>query len=194
MGRRKTPQEKKQNAYKKDVISVEEYPKSKATGRARAKAGANRAYRSKVRSLLSDPSDPDSLEAKGVSKIRRKQVWKTQVVALGEAVRSKLQKRRDRLGWNYFKDVYSSGLHRERFISILEPIVAGRTEESHEISLVFQEILEGEELASRKQVNYGHTLTQRNAWLRAFFKDAPEWEPKLRKWISKMSALHGEKG
>ena len=35
MSRRKTPQEKKRNAYEKDVISVEEYPKGKAVGRSR---------------------------------------------------------------------------------------------------------------------------------------------------------------
>ncbi len=124
MSRRKTPQEKKRDAYEKDVVSVEEYPKSKAIGRARAKAGANRAHRSKVKSLLSRVVDPDVVEDAGASAVHRKKVWKTQVVPLGEAVQERLVQRRDRIGWNLFKHDYSSELHRERFVAFLESTVA----------------------------------------------------------------------
>lgn len=191
MGRRKTPQEKKRNAYEKDVVSVEEYPKSKAIGRARAKAGANRAHRSEVKSLLSRAADREDVEDGGVPDAHRRKVWKTQVVPLGEAVQARLVRRRDRIGWNFFKRGYSSDLHRERFVAFLEPTVAGLTEESYEISLIFREIIDGEELTGGEPGTEHPNLLARREWLCAFFEDAPEWETKLRDWIAELSELYG---
>lgn len=190
VGRRKTPQEKKRNAYEKDVVSLEEYPKSKAVGRARAKAGANRAHRSKVKSLLSRAAVREDGEDGGVPDAQRKKVWKTQVVPLGEAVQARLVQRRDRIGWNFFKRSYSSELHREQFVAFLEPTVAGLTAESYEISLVFREIIDGEELTGAEPGTQPTNLLARKEWLCAFFEDAPGWETKLRNWIEELSALY----
>ena len=104
------------------------------------------------------------------------------MLPLGEAVQSRLEQRRDRMGRRFFKDTYSTGLHREKLIALLEPIVAGRTEESYEVSLVFQGVIDGGDLEGDER---------RREWLSAFFEDAPEWETTLREWIAEMRRLRG---
>ena len=74
MSRRRTPQEKKTNRYKKDVVPVEEHTKTARRERTRAKAAANKVYRSKVKSLLADAIDPEGADSTGVTRIRRKTV------------------------------------------------------------------------------------------------------------------------
>ena len=89
MGRRKTPQEKKRNTYRKDVKTVSEHTKTARKDRTKAKATANKVYRSKVKSLLADAADPEGSDNTGVTRVRRKTVKKFAVKPLGDAVASK---------------------------------------------------------------------------------------------------------
>ena len=101
------------------------------------------------------------------------------------------RRRPDRIGWNLFKHDYSSELHRERFVAFLESTVAGLTEESYEISLVFREFLDGEVLTGGEPDTQHPNLLARKEWMGAFLEDAPKWETKLRDWIAELSELYG---
>ena len=80
-------------------------------------------------------------------------------------------RRRDRIGWNFFKRSYSSELHRERFAAFLESTVAAATEEAYEVSLIFREMIDGEELTEAPGTEHPN-LAARNEWLFAFFEAA----------------------
>ena len=109
---------------------------------------------------------------------------------LGEAVTKRLSAQRGKIGRRFFGTRYGTDLHHARFVAFLERTVAGSTEESYEVSLVFLEMLEGQLIKGRQGKLQWDRVLKRNKWLKSFFKDAPEWEGRLRTWITEMHDLY----
>jgi hypothetical protein len=100
MSRRRSPQEKKRLSYERDRRNVYgENDKSSRKNIPRSKARTHRAHRANIRNAIasSDPVSPDALEAR-VRSIRRKSWLKLPDEPLGDVVRDKLAKRKQRAG------------------------------------------------------------------------------------------------
>lgn len=194
---RKTPQEKKDLKYKKERRAgalhgyVKSYPKTKAR--------INRASRHEANVVLRGAgigSLESAVEVADEQAITRERLrhsverapgadFKAYQHALREWVDGRLEGRvrsagRDR----YFALPYNSAVHRERFCKYLQTVLSGRSAKSAEVARFYGEVLgpsgvEEERLTARWRV-----------WLRAFFKDAPDYEPKLRAWIQEMEHLY----
>ncbi|MBL8045312.1 MAG: hypothetical protein JNL09_02165 [Anaerolineales bacterium] len=183
MKKRRTPQEKKQLSLSKDHVVLAEYPHAFRKSWPKKKARANQVYRHKIRQALSTQYDVDRIDLaeSAVKAIVRKPIQKWDVVSLGERVNNKLEVRRSRLGWNFFRQPYSSVADRERFVAFLSALIVGRSAESFRLARVVAEWL----APPHHDISW-HKLEEKQRWLTAFFKDEPTWEKRLHKWIAEM--------
>ncbi len=175
--RQRTPQEKKRLRYVKDSDPNAEYPHAFRKSWPKKKARIKQSQRRAVRQDLSELIHGEQAE-EVESRVRTRtsfRLIKWGARSLGERVRQSLQKRRDTIGWNSFRQGYSRPLHRKKFIAFLKSLMEGDTPES----------------ARRKDVVRGwlqsrrgpYLVGNRRRWLDAFFQDAPDWERKLLDWV-----------
>jgi hypothetical protein len=195
MPRRKSPQEKKALSYRKDYKSVAEYPHAFRQYWPLKEARANRKYRRQVRQIVSGVARPEAVEDRDdlpLRPVRRDFVRKWRVVSLAEWAQQVHKARVSRTCWNYFKNPYQSGRDRERFMAFLDTLTEGGTAYSRELAFFFNQLLEPPEIPVQADFigppsGFPFSPGPR-AWLRAFFRDEPEWEFRLRAWIASMAA------
>ena len=180
MKKRRTPQEKKRLHYTKDHMVLAEYPHRFRKRWPKKKAQVNQAYRHAVRQALiatRHALDPENAQSSSQA-IPRKPLQKWGVVSLRERVEIKRAVRRSRLGWNFFRQPYSSHRDRTRFSVFLEALTAKQSDES----IHHARVIAGWLAPVSDQPGW-LKLEETHQWLRAFFKDEPGWEMRLRNWI-----------
>jgi hypothetical protein len=185
----RNPTDKKQIAYKKDHVYYAEYPHTFRKTWPRKKAFSKRAERHKVREklILLTIADDDNQGDFALKPVRRKYIskWVGSAVPLGESVKRRLRKRGEWLGWNLLKVPYSTDEHRDRFVVLLESVTRMEGESARGFAEMIAPVL----LPGSLHDHYGRPRSYfREAWLRSFFADAPEWEPRLRAWVEKVLA------
>jgi hypothetical protein len=186
----RNPTDKKQIAYKKDHIYHAEYPHAFRKTWPLVKALSKREERHKVReklTLLLDSDDDDQADF-AQKPVRRKGVRKiASVVPLGESVQRRLRKRGEWFGWNLLKAPYSTDEHRDRFIALLESVMRMDGESPRGFARIIGPVLLPEPVHDQwGRIRKPSPHLQ--AWLRTFFADAPEWEPRLRAWVENVLA------
>jgi hypothetical protein len=190
----RNPTDKKQIAYKKDHVYHAESQQAFRKTWPLVKAWSKRAERHKVREkliLLTDANEDDQGDF-SLEPVRRKRVSKVfgNVVSLGDSVRYRLRRRGEWLGWNLLKAPYVADEHRDRFSALLESVMHMEGETPRAFAEMIAPVL----LPGQLRDDSGRIRQPApplSAWLRAFFADAPDWEPHLRAWVEGM-LLEGE--
>ncbi len=184
--RKKTPQEKKALAYKKDHVIATQARYGFARAWARKKARANQKERSQVRQMLARlrPLQTDEQrEDFPLRPVRRDRVrkWKGSAVPLGQWIGNRQRVRAYRVAWNFFKSPYESQSHQERFAAFLQTLVLdSQSTQARETARHFAHLLAPGSSAIRDD---SWNTEQKRAWLRAFLQDTPDWEKRLWDWI-----------
>ena len=199
MERKRNPSEKKALDYRVQHRYVGEYVQRELRSWPKKKQLRNQTYRRRVERSLDRALNKAGVEMEDVSpapvrRIKsRRYVWGP--VPLGEWVAGKLSRRVERTAWNYFKEPYDSQRHRKTFSAILASLTKGRSAHSRALAERFAGLLAGIDPELLKEGRYVLTGAphyavargrQVNTWLQAFFRDEPEWEPRLRAWIIEM--------
>ena len=188
---RRTPQEKKRLEYDRDHYVEAERPHLFRNTWPKKKAHANRRDRRRAERLLEGlrnlpadfvvaHADDSALTAEHVANAHpRRALWKAGVRSLRERVARRNASWARRVGYNFFMTPYSSALHREPFAAFLDSVVAGAGPGSASLAAALADALEP--AVHAPWVNdWRHG---RRAWLLAFFRDEPTWEPRLRSWL-----------
>ena len=194
-GKRKTPQDKKRLSYEKDTIRVAEYPHATRKSRPKRKAKAKRADRRKINQSLGEVAEEANTAVEGEADLEPVIEAPSKMVSWGavplkESVAARLQGRKARVAWNYFKTDYQTEAHKEAFASFLDDIIQGHTEQSEELAAVYRMLLDPEELQAMSDTEIQeisgqsrHECERRCTWLRSFFADEPHREQTLRDWV-----------
>jgi hypothetical protein len=103
---------------------------------------------------------------------------------LKEWVTSSLEVRVQSAGDRYFAEAYNPDRHQKRFSRYLQTILSGRSAKSAEVASFYEAVLNPSSLEEERH------HARRRAWLRAFFRDEPEYERKLRAWIRDIENLY----
>lgn len=184
----RNPTEKKRIAYKKDHIYHAEYPHAFRKTWPRIKAITKREERHKVRQHLTRLTDANE-DAQGDFALKpfwREPVRKrARVRPLGESIRGRLWKRGWKLGWNLLKAPYSSEKHRKPFTALLESVTRMDDASARGFAKRLAPVL----LPGLLMDDWGRPVRSSRhlqSWLQAFFRDEPEWEPRLRAWVEEM--------
>ena len=194
--RRKTPPQKKVEAYKKDRVYQQEWGgRGPNATLQRVTALAQRRYRHAVRQRLARAPIDDPYAEAGVETLRRTHVWNwSPPTRLGEWVAQLQAERAGRnVGWNYFREPYATETHRERFARFLAALTLGRTAHARAIARNFARWLTWDRPAvEATDVNRRRGARQdepwRQAWLDDFFPDEPAWRERLWTWIRELGA------
>jgi len=184
----RTPQEKKQIAYKKDHHNSVENPHLFRKFWPRKKARANQEYRHKINQMLvevegtSALEDLDNIHPEFVNRpVVRKWYGSTQN---RKWVENRLSFRIYRTAWNYFKKPYNSELHRQEFCGFLTAITTGQKGRTLELAHFINQYLNPPEMEIQVEEDFGiYNMELRRRWLKAFFEDEPEWEQRVRGWV-----------
>jgi len=183
---RYSPPEKKDRAYREDHVVTSEYPHAFRRQWPRKKARSHRAYRRRVNQLLgrlpeTHNDEDDRREDSTAESVRRTIARKDGVITLREYVIRTHERRVRTTAWNFFKTPYDASTHRPRFAAFLSEITKGDTPYLREVATFFGDMLDG------VAVGYsGRPLppSPRHVdWVKAFLRDEPDWEPRLRAWI-----------
>ncbi|WP_019506651.1 hypothetical protein [Pleurocapsa sp. PCC 7319] len=182
--RRLTPQQKKKYRYDKDYVLNVEYPHSFRKSWKDGMREKNRHYRRKVKQKF---IDIDSCED-AVKSIRRKKCKKLSwdIITVRERVQTQLDQRQIRQAWSYFKQPYNSRFHRQDFVRFLSLLIESKSIQAQRAAWEIRDWLYPSSTDFYYRWNSLH-----HKWLREFFKDEPEWELRLKKWINSM--LHARK-
>jgi hypothetical protein len=191
---RKSPQQKKALAYKRDRRITAEYPHAFRRYWPLKKARANRKYRRQVALVLDDVKeqvklgDDEQFHVQSMPVHRNKvQKWEPDYT-LRQWVDSRLERRIERIAWNFFKQPYESALHRERFVNFISAVTQGRSISSRKLAVHFGELLQPPEVEGYlEQWPMNNRKKRICLWLQAFFRDEPEWEGHLRNWVKSFS-------
>jgi hypothetical protein len=199
--RRRTPTEKKALSYKKDHAISAEYPHAFRRQWPRKKARVQRKERRQVNQSLTQVTQ--SYQEEQGDDILLKPIQRNFVeswgdpVPLGIWVKDRQFRRIYRTAWNFFKVPYTSNLHRDSFKAFLQIVTKGRTIYSGRLAQLFSELLSSSAKQGRSEFDgiysyqdkiskqeYQSKTHWKSDWLRAFLKDEPEWEERLRAWIA----------
>lgn len=182
----RSPQEKKDLAYKKDHRVKAKRSAAAEKDSPTQKVYTNRSYRHKVEQILHSietgvaDEDLQNLPADALP-VRRPQVKKANPVPLRNAVKISLSNRvRYRLR-SFCRTPYNSEQHKESFTNFLNFEIKNRTAYARELAFYLEKML-----SPRGRYNprtpYSLPDLYYN-WLQAYFKDVPEMEDRLRDWI-----------
>ena len=195
--RTKNPQQKKELTYKKERRTgsshgyVKSYPKTKAR--------INKASRHEANVVLRGAgivSLENAIEVTDVYAITRERLqhsierapgadFKAYSLTLKEWVNKQSEGRLQSTGRDrYFARPYNSELHRKRFGKYLQTILSGRSAKSAEVARFYKEVL------SPSGVDEERYLAKWRVWLRAYLRDEPESEVRLKEWIREMDHLY----
>lgn len=195
--RTKNPQAKKDLTYKKErrTGSLHGYVKSYP----RTKARINKASRHEANAVLKGAaivSLENAVEVTDVYAITRERLqhsierapganFKAYSLTLKEWVNKQSERRLHSTGRDrYFARPYNSELHRKRFGKYLKTILSGRSAKSASMARFYKEVL------SPSGVDEERYLAKWRVWLRAYLRDEPESEARLKEWIREMEHLY----
>ncbi|MGN6759086.1 MAG: hypothetical protein ACTHMJ_22175 [Thermomicrobiales bacterium] len=185
-----TPGQKKALSYRKDHRNGAEYPYGFRHSWPLKKAHANRKYRRQVRQHVSQARQSrfaDNHDDLTPLPVRRDSVKKRGAIPLENWIHDGLMFRIQRIARVHFRYPCDGGVASERFIRFLTTLVQGRTEQSRQLALYFNELLDPPELPV--ETDYVHSPSRaRRDWLKAFFNDEPDCEHLLRNWIASFAA------
>jgi hypothetical protein len=195
MKKARSPQQKKTLAYHKDRFVVAEYPHAFRRKWPRKRAYASRAYRHRVHQLLGEHKgtllqESDAAGGERVKAVHRREVRRWGTMTLRERVHFRQWRRASGTARKYFSYPYSAERDRQRFTMFLASLTTGATPALRDVALFFADLLDAAQHASPDVSAYmpGYNSHQRPSWLRAFLRDEPEWEPRLRAWIIRVMA------
>lgn len=188
--RRRTPQEKKEFEYTKDHVTIASLVHGTRKTWPRKEARATRTHRRRIRQILTsfqashDEDVPDQFDPKSV---RRKQVYKWGVIPLAEALNHRRDQRLAGTVRSFLLGNYDTAYAREHFVAFLSSQVGGRTEHPKELALYLQELMDIPQkyIWGVEQLWWG----RKHRWICAFFLDEPEWEARVRAWISSFNEV-----
>ncbi len=195
--RKKTPQEKKDLKYKKERRTgslhgyVKSYPKIKARINKASRHEADTVLRSA--GIESLESAVEVTDAQAITRERLQHSierapgadFKAYPHTLKEWVENRLEGRVQSAGRDrYFAQKYNSERHRKKFGKYLQTILSGRSAKSAEVAKFYGQVLNPSGLEEERY------HASRRVWLRAFFRDEPEYERKLRVWIQEIEHLY----
>jgi hypothetical protein len=191
---RLTPQEKKRLAYERDHVVQSEYTHLARKGRPKWKAMGSRSARRRadglVKGLGNRPADAvleeaetEGLTAEHIRSVRSPiRYWRHGVLTLREHVADRARKRLWSAAFDFFGKRYDPAEHRTRFANYLASLVAGSGEGSRAMAAFLANVLNPEP----RHDTMDWRRRRRGDWLRAFFRDEPQWEPRLRAWMDRM--------
>jgi hypothetical protein len=187
--KRKSPQEKKAESYKKDRRLRAEYPHAFRRKWPKKKVRAERSYRRRMHQLLVKlriRQDEDDIEGFTSDSIRREKPlkWPGTAKPLGAFLEERRMERVQKIARNYFKHPYNSDKHREGFSDFLAEVTKDQGERGRELALAFEYLLFGNTgSVVESELRLGAWRNEsRREWLKAFLHDEPEWEDRLIKW------------
>lgn len=189
---RKTPQQKKNEQYKKESRTgsshgyVKSYPETKAR--------INRAYRHEANTILKTAgiaSLDQAVEVTDEKSVTHGRIrhsvkrapgshYKAHRYSLEEWVKDRLEKRVQFAGVRYFDHPYDSQLHRKSFKKYLQSLLSGRSSRSASVASFYKTVLYPQDVDT---ANYHE---RRRDWLRSFFRDEPDYERRLDAWIDEL--------
>ncbi len=191
--RTKSPQEKKDQKYKKERRTgslhgyVKSYPKTKARISKSSRREANAVLKG-----AGIVSLENAIEVTDVQAITRERLqhsierasgaeFKAYSLTLKEWVDQQSEKRVKSTGRDrYFARPYNPEFHREKFCKYLQTILLGRSAKSSEVARFYKQVL------SPSGVEEERYHAGWRVWLRAFLTDEPEYEHRLIDWIREM--------
>ena len=164
-----------------------DYPQRERKSWPQRKALRNQTYRRQVqRSIARSLAPAEELgDVAAASPRRRLSVRRHAAVRLGTWVRWGLATRVHRTGWNFFKERYDAARHREAFVGFLRAVTQGRPARQPLLVELFTGLLDGRapmDLPGEFR-RYHRTGTDAVAGVREFFRDEPEWEGRVRRWV-----------
>jgi hypothetical protein len=152
-------------------------------GRPKHRAMLSQQYRRRVRSVLNAERSADESVLARTMPVRRGELWKIGGPRpLGEAIAVRWSSRAKLVLMSFFRDPYQTELHHDRFVTWLSSLPQRRTWYRRALTTWFEHLLGPER--SDWERNYDPIVREGRPWLRAFFADEPEWEPRLRAWIA----------
>lgn len=176
----KDPALEKARDYKKQRVTVAEYPKRAVVGRRKKKKGLNRNQRRRVQQLLHQETPlRDDQEHRLPESKRQRRIPKADSAPLGKALEYRLERRGRTIGWNYLKQPYSS-LIKKDFVAFLEALTRGNSQKVvlQKAALYFAKCLEPQRAKGQWRWFIG-----KHEWLEAFFLDEPSWRARLWAWV-----------
>ena len=191
---RLTPQQKKRLAYERDHVTQSEYPHLARKGRPKWKAIASRTARRRADRLVEglnnrpadavlEEADMEGLTAAYVRDARSSTLyWRHAVFTLRQHVEDRKKNRLWVSAVRMFGQAYDSARHQVPFGAYLTTLVSGAGEGSREMAAFLADVLDPE---PRHDI-MDWRRRRRGEWLRAFLRDRPDWEPRLRAWIDRM--------
>lgn len=201
--RRLSPREKKEQEYARDHYVAWENPHLARHGWSRKKRRESRYERRRaerlVRSAAGLPAEDaiDTAEERAITVehlrdgiVPSHMKWKWGVEPLRDRVERKIEERAFLTGYvAHFRGPYTPEEHRAPFERFLSAMMEGRGRGSRELAWRFEALLDPE----WEEEGYRHIIAERR-WLYAFLRDAPEWEPRLRAWIARVTADEAPRG
>jgi hypothetical protein len=203
--RRVPPALAKAIAYKRDRCFVAEYPHLERRSWPKRKALRNQTWRRGVDAALRPalgevgPEIDDFMPSLPKRQRSTTSSWRHANIPLGEWVHSKLEKRISFVGCNISIKL-GRARNRRRLVPFLESLIAGRHGHAVELAQAFERFLDRRPLP-RAWLTRDRLITDRsigvdlafwNAWCRALnalFAEQPEWEGRLRAWISEVAPV-----
>jgi hypothetical protein len=159
----------------------------------RQKAAANQAYRHRVRQMLgayrgTPEEEHDHSAGERVRSVRRRSKRKWGALPLGQAIRQSQRRRVYGAARRYFGRPYVAARDRQRFSAFLAALTAGASARQRGMARRFADLLDASRDAHPDMTRYlrGTMPSQYPLWLRAFLRDEPAWEPRLRAWIARV--------
>jgi hypothetical protein len=193
MPRRKTPQQKKKEAYEHERFSMAEYPHSARRNKPRDRAQEERRFRRKSNELVrvaEKTAAQEDLEQVLGRRLRGSNyLLGGPCISLREKVDAKLELRIGRTAWNCFKDPYSPR-GRATFRKIVKAVVEGSSENSAALVRMFQDLIYSEHFGYRGFLT--QSFSDRQNWILRFLADEPELGAELKSWIRAMLARYPE--
>jgi hypothetical protein len=146
-----------------------------------------------VRQLLGEyrgaaEEERDDSAGARVRSVRRRIKRKWGAVPLREAIRQRQRRQVYGAARQYFGRPYVAARDRQRFSAYLAALTAGATARQRGLARRFADLLDAARHATPDMTCYraGTMPSQYPAWLRAFLRDEPAWEPRLRAWIARV--------
>lgn len=196
---RKTPQEKKDLAYKKERRTgsshgyVKSYPRTKARIARSYRHEANITLRSLPIESLESAEELADEQAITRERLQHSIArppgadFKAHRHSLKEWVESRLEGRVQIAGERYFSEKYDPLVHRKRFKRYVQALLAGRSLRSAGVAYFYKAVLDPQDLETQRYHE------KKREWLRSFFRDEPEYERKLNAWIVEMERQYTAK-
>lgn len=195
---RLTPQQKKKLEYERDLHRDANVPHAYRRIRPMLKAVASRADRRRAERLLDGlrngptesvigRAEDDALTAVRFAHAgRTENFWPRPVISVRERVERRIAGKANIAAWHFFDAPYDPAAHRDAFTGFLDSVVNGSGAYARAMAEILSDALDPDSMESLAPY-HRNVAAAHGAWLRAFFRDEPAWEPRLRAWIDRLS-------